>query len=107
MAMHPLYRRHVIAQFKSALLLISPQNLNLEKIKKQKLWKEYFFNISSARTKHDCSDLSVLLYWPLGDVEAIYDCVFQNNFANWNLPVKLVFGLCHKTPLMISQHWFR
>ena len=47
---------------------------------------------------------------PLGDVEVILQMYFSNSFykfISWALTVKSVLGECHRTPLMISQHWFR
>ena len=42
-----------------------------------------------------------LTYWPLGVMEIILQVI------SWALPVKLVFGECPRTPLMICQYWFR
>ena len=30
-----------------------------------------------------------------------------HELISWAFPVKLLLGECHRTPLMISQHWFR
>ena len=36
-----------------------------------------------------------------------YDCNLELVILYWAFPVKFVWGDCHKTSLLISQHWFR
>ena len=52
---------------------------------------------------------SLLTHCPLGDVELILKVWFSKSLYRivaWVL-VKLLLAECHKTSLMISQHWFR
>ena len=47
-------------------------------------------------------NISLLIHWPLGDVEVIFEQMLQINFKG-----KLLSGEYHTTNLMISQDWFR
>ena len=56
--------------------------------------------------------VNVLTHWPLREVEVILQVYFSNWFYKlitwvYVLPVKLVSIEYHRTPLMISRHWFR
>ena len=47
---------------------------------------------------------------PLVDVELIFKVWFSKSLYRivvWVLAVKFILAECHKTSLMISQHWFR
>ena len=66
------------------------------------------FNIICCRVAEVLSD--ILTYCPLGDVELILKVWFSKSLYRivaWVLAVKLLSAECHKTSLMISQHWFR
>ena len=52
----------------------------------------------------------VLTHWPLGDLKIIFKMSFPNSYPElipWAIPAKLFSEECHRTPLMISQLWFR
>ena len=54
--------------------------------------------------------ISVLTHWPLGDLKIFFKMSFSNSYPEsipWAIPAKLLSEVCHRTPLMISQHWFR
>ena len=51
-----------------------------------------------------------LTHWPLGDLKIFFKMSFSNSYPEsipWAIPAKLLSEVCHRTPLMISQHWFR
>ena len=51
----------------------------------------------------------ILIQWPMRDMEVILQVCFSNSFyglISRTLPVKLVSGEGHRTPLRISHHWF-
>ena len=53
---------------------------------------------------------SCLTHWPLGDLKIFFKMSFSNSYPEsipWAIPAKLLSEVCHRTPLMISQHWFR
>ena len=53
---------------------------------------------------------SDLTHWPLGDLKIFFKMSFSNSYPEsipWAIPAKLLSEVCHRTPLMISQHWFR
>ena len=52
----------------------------------------------------------LLTHWPLGDLKIFFKMSFSNSYPEsipWAIPAKLLSEVCHRTPLMISQHWFR
>ena len=60
------------------------------------------------RIKDDNS--RALTHWPLGDLKIFFKMSFSNSYPEsipWAIPAKLLSEVCHRTPLMISQHWFR
>ena len=51
-----------------------------------------------------------LTHWPLGDLKIFFKMSFSNSYPEsipWAIPAKLLSEVCHRTPLMISQHCFR
>ena len=70
---------------------------------------------SSAVETMDCtlegaSNIVTLTHWPLGDLKIFFKMSFSNSYPEsipWAIPAKLLSEVCHRTPLMISQHWFR
>ena len=51
-----------------------------------------------------------ITYWPLRDLNEIYDKQLSNLFKRQKVEVslaKLLSDECHWTSLMISQRWFR
>ena len=60
---------------------------------------------SSAHTGHISS---VSLTPPLLDVAVILEVIFKSFYESiiWALALVLLSAECHKTPFMISQHWF-
>ena len=63
-------------------------------------------NISTCRAYCELG----LAHWPLRDLEVMLQVNVSNLFyklITCTLPLKLVLGECHRTPLMKSQHWLR
>ena len=61
---------------------------------------------------HDApSEVNTLLtHWPLGDLDVILKIRFSILFywlVSWDLCMIMPSDECHRTLLMISQHWFR
>ena len=50
-----------------------------------------------------------LTHWSLRDVKVILQVYLKNHIRliSWALSVELISAECHRTPLMISQHWSR
>ena len=47
-------------------------------------------------------------HWPLGDVKVILKVKSPNTYYrlhSWALFVKLLSDVCHRTPLLMGQHW--
>ena len=54
--------------------------------------------------------ITTLTHWPLGDLKIFFKMSFSNSYPEsipWAIPAKLLSEVCHRTPLMISQHWVR
>ena len=57
-------------------------------------------------TPHDCSQMKELTHWPLVVLLNLWSRNTCYGLSSWVL-VKLLSGESHKTPLMVSQYWFR
>ena len=65
------------------------------------------FSLQKITVDHGRDNLT---HWPLGDMRVILQVYFWNSFyemISWALPVKIVSGGCHRTPLMISGNGLR
>ena len=80
------------------------------------LTKEYIRNIYVELVEYGYHLLVMdvviipLTHWPLGDLKIFFKMSFSNSYPEsipWAIPAKLLSEVCHRTPLMISQHWFR
>ena len=63
------------------------------------------------RVSDGMNSINLLTHWPLrdgyGSNVAMYFSSSFYKLISSAFPVNLVLGECHRTPLMVSQHWFR